>query len=115
MMALLRWLSRLIVLFIGAVFVLGQLFAGEFSLAGTLAAIGGVLAGLLAPFPSRQSWRNAVVVSGVVGLAGAALDVYEYYSVPHSSGNYYPWFLTGPFVLALLFIVWQAASAASNE
>jgi hypothetical protein len=30
MMALLRRLSRLIVLFIGAAFALGQLFAGEF-------------------------------------------------------------------------------------
>jgi hypothetical protein len=48
-------------------------------------------------------------VLGVVGLAGAAIDLHEYYSVPHASGNYYPWFLTGPFALALLFIMWQAA------
>lgn len=104
MPAALRW-SRIVVLFVAAAgFLFGQIFNGTFSLAGTLAGIGGLLAGTI-----RGAARRGLVLAGcVMGLAGAALHAWEYYSAPQVSGNYYPWFLTLPFAAGLLLIAWAA-------
>lgn len=104
MMALLHKLGGMIALFVGAAFLLGQLFAGAFSLGGTLASAGGIGAGLLARWPAVAAAKYAVTGACALGLAGAALDVYDYYSQAHIPGNYYAWFLTAPFVAALAFL-----------
>lgn len=103
-MALLHKLGRMIALFVGASFLLGQLFAGAFGLGGTLASAGGIVAGLLAKWPPVAAARHAVTGACALGLAGVALDVYDYYSQTHLPGNYYAWFLTAPFVAAILFL-----------
>lgn len=108
-----RW-NRNVVLFVAlAGFLFGQVFNGVYSMAGTLAGIGGVLAGALVTWISRPTVRWVVIVGCVVGLAGAALDVYDYYSTPHVSGNYYAWFLTVPFCFGLI-VIWQRAIRSSR-
>lgn len=108
-MTALHGLSRLIVLFVAiAGFLFGQLFNGVFSVAGTLAGVGGVLAAALAPFRARTHLRRVVIAGCALGLAGAALDVYDYYSTSHVSGSYYAWFLTLPFAAGLAVIGYRA-------
>jgi hypothetical protein len=101
-------LSRYLAAFGGAVFLLGQAFAGEFSPGGMLAGIGGLTAGALA-FVNLRSRASTLLLAGcAVGLAGAALHAYEYYSTPHLQGNYYAWFITAPFALALVYLAVRA-------
>lgn len=100
-----RGIIRTVVLFIAAAFLLSQLFDGTFSPGGTLAGIGGVLAGALAALASRPAVKRIVLAGCVLGLLGAALHAYEYYASPHLPGNYYAWFLTAPFTLGLVLIV----------
>jgi hypothetical protein len=105
-MAWVRELSRVIVLFVAAAgFLLGQLFTGDFTLAATLAGVGGVLAGALA---TARPLRRVVLLGCALALVGAALHIFDYYSVPQLPGNYYPWFLTGPFIAAALIIGYGA-------
>lgn len=109
-MTFLLRLSRLIAIFVGAAgFLFGQVFAGEFGVAGTLAGVGGVAAGILASFTWRASTRIMAIAACAIGLLGAGLHAYDYYSVPQLPGNYYAWFLTAPFAIALLFIAIHAA------
>jgi hypothetical protein len=103
-----RW-NRNVVLFVAiAGFLFGQVFNGVYSVAGMLGGIGGVLAGTLATLTSRPVIRWVVMAGCVVGLAGAALHVYDYYSTPHVAGNYYAWFLTLPFGIGLIVILYRA-------
>jgi membrane-bound ClpP family serine protease len=102
--------SRWIALFVGgAGFLFGQLFAGEFSIAGTLAGVGGVAAGMLTLRPWRNATRFAAFAACAMGLFGAGMHAWDYYSVPQLPGNYYAWFLTAPFAAALAFIAFDAA------
>ncbi|MGH7586861.1 MAG: hypothetical protein ACREMH_11480 [Gemmatimonadales bacterium] len=104
-MAAVLKVSRALVLFVAlAGFLLGQLFAGVASTAGMLAGIGGVLAagpGVLLP---RRTPRRVTLAGCALGLLGAALHLYDYFGSPQVPGNYYPWFLTLPFVAGLLLI-----------
>jgi hypothetical protein len=103
-------LCRLFVIFLGAAgFLFGQVFTGEFSFGGTLAGVGGVVAGALGSNSSRPVAKYTVIGACAIGLVGAGLHAYEYYSVPHVPGNYYAWFLTVPFAIALMVIAFQAA------
>jgi hypothetical protein len=107
--AALQGLSQVVVLFVAiAGFLFGQVFNGVFSVAGTLAGAGGVLAAGLATFRARTLLRRVVIAGCALGLAGAALDVYDYYSTSHASGNYYAWFLTLPFAAGLVVIGYRA-------
>ena len=108
-------LSRLVAIFVGAAgFLFGQVFSGVFSVAGMLGGLGGVAAGILAGLPSHRVPRPAVLAACIAGLLGAAMHVYDYYSRSHVPGNYYAWFLTGPFVVALIIIAFQAAKKPAH-
>jgi drug/metabolite transporter (DMT)-like permease len=109
LLAVLDRLSRYVAAFGGVVFLLGQAFAGALSLAGMLGAVGGLAAAALASVQLRPRLDTLLLAGCMVGLCGAALHVYEYYSTPHSPGNYYPWFITAPFALALSFLAVRAA------
>jgi hypothetical protein len=90
------------------VFLLGEAFAGELSPGGMLAGIGGLTAAALA-FMTLRSRASMLLLAGcAVGLGGAALHVYEFYSTPHLQGNYYAWFITAPFALALVYLAVRA-------
>jgi ABC-type Co2+ transport system permease subunit len=69
---------------------------------------------MLAALPSRHVPQSAIVAACVAGLVGAAMHVYEYYSSSQLSGNYYAWFLTGPFIVALIIIAFQAAKRPAS-
>jgi hypothetical protein len=104
-MAVLTEACRMVVLFVAAAgFLFGQLFAGDFSIGATLAGVGGVTAGILMTFRFHFILLRVTVIGCAAGLLGAGIDVYDYYSTPHAPGNYYPWFLTAPFAVALIFI-----------
>ena len=111
--------TRIYSAFVGASgFLFGQLFFGDFSIASTLAGVSGVLAGVIS-WPGfkmpRHPWLVPLCCSA--GLIGVALDAYGYYSKDHVPGNYYAWFLIGPFVICLLLIGYEAlrrGKATSN-
>jgi hypothetical protein len=97
-------ITRAYVVFVGASgFLFGQLFFGQFSLAATLAGLSGVISGIL----GRRITTRARLLTSLVcaaGLAGVAMDAFHYYSELHIPGNYYAWFLIGPFAAGLVFI-----------
>lgn len=102
-------LIRYVAGFFGVVFLFGQAFAGEFSLGGTFAAVGGIVAAALAYRTSPAVLRSLLLAGCAVGVLGAVLHAWEYYSVPHVPGNYYAWFITAPFALSLVYIAYRAA------
>ena len=99
-------IARGYVIFMGASgFLFGQLFFGTFSFAASLAGVSGISAGVLSwRSIERQGVRPFVVLSCIAGVVGVALDALHYYSHLDAPGNYYAWFLNGPFVVALLLI-----------
>ncbi len=103
--------ARSYVVFFGAAgFLFGQVFNGYFSFAGTLAGVSGILAAVLGGprAPRSAGLDHLVVPCCLAGCIGVALDAYHYYTVLDSPGNYYAWFLTGPYVGALLLIGYHA-------
>jgi len=87
-------------------FLFGQLFSGRFELAATLAGVFGLIAAVPGPgktnlVPTR-AW--VVLACSVLALVGVGLDAHDYYSREHSSGNYYAWFLIGPFCVAVALL-----------
>lgn len=105
----LRSLARLIVLFVGASFLLGQPFNGFFSVAATLTGVAGLALGAFTQDRKINDLniQYTILVLGLLCLLGAGLDVYGYYSEVRQSGNYYPWILVAPFLVAVLFLMWQ--------
>jgi rifampin ADP-ribosylating transferase len=106
-MNLLLGVARGWALFVGASgFLFGQLFFGQFSIAATIAGVGGVLAGALGG--TRQGRRLTlewfVFSCCVAGVVGVAFDAYDYYKHLNIPGNYYAWFMIGPFVVSLAVI-----------
>lgn len=105
-------IARKFVLFLAAAgFLFGQIFTGSFSIGGTMAGIGGLVAGILVGSSSAQA-RRAALAGSVIGLAGAALHVMEYYATANVPGNYYPWFLTLPFAAGLVVLGARSRMAA---
>jgi hypothetical protein len=113
LMLALRLLSHFVVLFVAAAgFLFGQLFNGHFSVVATAAGLGGLGAGILGLFTNSSAIRKIVVGSATVGVLGALFHVYDYYSSSSLQGSYYPWFLTGPYLICLLIVVWPSVRAA---
>jgi hypothetical protein len=100
-------IARGYAIFVGAFgFLFGQLFNGYFSIAATGAGIAGILAGT---FGGLRTARNVtiertIIFSCIAGFIGVAADAYNYYTKLDIPGNYYAWFLIGPFLGSLLFI-----------
>lgn len=105
-MTILLHVARGYVVFFGAAgFLFGQVFCGNYSIPATLAGVAGVLTGLISWLPSRSLVVRAIVtLCGVAGVVGVTMDALHYYTTLHSPGNYYAWFLIGPFTAFLLLI-----------
>lgn len=84
--------SGIILLTIG-MFLLGQMFAGEFTVDLTLAGLGGFLAaGLgLAIQPPTKRMHILIVGLACLSMLGVVMNAVSYYSVGHPVGAYYPW------------------------
>ena len=95
--------ARLWAFYMGFIFLFGQLFAGHFSAAATLAGVCGLVAAVLPVFKNERAKRIAAFVC-FASVAGVAGDVYDYYAHLAIPGNYYAWFLIGPFALATAFL-----------
>jgi hypothetical protein len=87
----------------GFIFLFGQLFAGRLSIAATTAGVCGLAAAVLPVFANERAKRTAALVC-FMSVAGVAGDAYEYYAHLAIPGNYYAWFLIGPFAAATAFL-----------
>jgi predicted Co/Zn/Cd cation transporter (cation efflux family) len=107
-------ISSIYALFMALVgFLFGQLFAGHFEVGATLAGVFGAAAAVLgvvnlvkssAAGPSSDTLRRATVGCALTALLGVALDAANYYLYLNITGNYYAWFMIGPFCAALALI-----------
>ena len=95
--------ARLYAFYMGAIFLFGQLFAGHFSPGATIAGVCGLITSVLPILTNERARRIAASVS-LAALAGVALDAYHYYTKLDIPGNYYAWFLIGPFAVAVAFL-----------
>lgn len=113
----LRSVARLVVLLVATSFLLGQPFNGYFSVTATLIGVAGLALGALSQDQKIDdlSIQYTILVLGILCLLGAGLDVYGYYSEARQSGNYYPWILMAPFVIAVLFLMWQFRVRATEK
>lgn len=87
-------------------FLFGQLFAGHLSVAASLTGCAGLVSALIAfKLASSERWTAGWARwTPLLALLGVALDVADYYLHLNIPGNYYPWFLVGPFVGALVLV-----------
>jgi len=98
---------RILVIFCAASgYLFGQLFFGDFAWHATIAGVFGTLAGSLGGKFGMGRKENAyiVVVFCVLAIIGVIFDAYNYYTNSHAPGNYFGWFLKGPFIASLLVI-----------
>lgn len=88
-------------------FLFSQLFFGNFEWHATLAGVFGLLVASLASKKCLVNRAQALLVILFCTLAviGVGLDAFHYYNHLNSSGNYYAWFLIGPYVACLVFIL----------
>lgn len=91
-------------------FLFGQLFAGYFSVAASLAGVAGLAcavgAFVLAAAPHRPvAW---VRWASLATLVGVAMDVASYYMYMAIPGNYYPWLLVAPFAGCVAWVGYAA-------
>ena len=98
-------------------FIFGQLFFGNFELGATLAGIFGLLGGALSgQFSRKTSLRSLIViVFCFISLCGVALDVYNYYANSHVPGNYYAWFMIGPYLAFMILIIWHVVNVMPSN
>ena len=91
----------------GAGFLFGQAFAGQFSFGATLAGVSGIASGILAILARELIRKKTLLtlVACVACLVGVLLDVRDYYVKDHSEGNYYAWFMIGPYLFGLLMLI----------
>jgi hypothetical protein len=93
-------------------FLFGQLFVGQLDLAGLVAGVFGLLAGVLSAkrFQNSVHLNRLVLVSCAAAIGGVAADAYSYYTTLNVQGNDYPWFLSGIFVFCLCVIAFSRFS-----
>lgn len=103
-------ISRAVVAFVAAAgFLFGQLFSGTFTLGASLAGFMGIAACALSLLSEGKPLLSGfLLVCCAASVAGVGLDVWRYYTELDSPGNYYAWFLVGPYLVALAVIA-QAA------
>jgi len=98
-------------------FLFGQAFFGNFSLPATVAGTAGTLAAV-AGFrltAGRIQTGTFAFWCAIAGLVGVAMDAANYYINLNAPGNYYAWFLNGPFCVALLFIAYTARKRSAQS
>ncbi len=87
-------------------FLFGQLFFNTFDWPATIAGVSGLLAGALSGRVGAEVRRLAplIVILCLAGLVGVALDARDYYAHYDIPGNYYAWFMIGPYCCCLVVI-----------
>lgn len=96
----------------GALCFFGQLFVGKFLPTATLMGLSGFVAGAagIGLGGGSQRCRRWALWGGSAGVAAVGLDVANYYIYLAIPGNYYAWFMFGPYAAALAFIAVLAAA-----
>jgi hypothetical protein len=91
-------------------FLFGQLFFGQFTFAATLAGVAGATSAVIGFKLSSHSntLKVPVTVCACGAVVGVAMDAIHYYRDFAIPGNYYGWFMIGPFCLAQAFIAYAA-------
>jgi hypothetical protein len=105
-------ISRVYVIFVAASgFLFGQMFFGRFDWPSTIAGIVGVLSGASSGrfIGSSRLRSNTVILLCLASIAGVGFDAHQYYEKYDIPGNYYAWFLFGPYCLFLLVLIANAA------
>lgn len=101
------------VLFVGFSFLFGQLFFGDFEWSASVAGLCGFLAAVFAGGFATRTRVARIITIGlcIVALVAVGFDAYRYYAHHDIPGNYYAWFMIGPYCacLALLvgYLIWQ--------
>jgi hypothetical protein len=112
-------ICRIYAMFVAASgFLFGQLFFNTFDWPATIAGLSGLLAGALSGRAAAEVRRLAplVVILCLAGLVGVALDAHDYYAHYDIAGNYYAWFMIGPFCCCLVVIaLWVSLSRSPGR
>jgi hypothetical protein len=105
----LRTIFRALILFVGFSFLFGQLFVGNFDIPATMTGIFGLAFAVVAGENNYESGKNraTIITVGSVCFIGVMFDVLSYYMSNPSPGNYYAWFLIGPYIIAVFFLMQQ--------
>lgn len=101
----------------GVGFLFGQVFAGHFSVAASLAGCAGLAcavgAVMLAAHPvATVSWVRWAALAALVGVA---LDIASYYLYLAIPGNYYPWLLVLPYALCIAWVGYTAHRRSATK
>ena len=110
-------ICRFYVIFVAAAgFLFGQLYFAIFEWPATIAGVFGLLSGgLSGKFVTNSRARSfAVILFCFTSVVGVAFDAYNYYAHLNIPGNYYAWFMIGPFCLCLLVITWKVSGNKSS-
>ena len=113
----LRAICRGYLVFIGLFgFLFGQAFFANFDLPATVAGLCGIFTAVIAGDRNYNSGQNVkyVLINGSLCLFGVTLDALGYYMSNPSAGNYYAWFLIGPYIVAVAFLMQQFAFRSSG-
>lgn len=99
-------IASIFVLCVSGFCFLGQLFVGKLLPTAMAMGILGLMAGMAGISVSSGSAKHKkrAVWSAVAGLLAVAADVANYYLYLAIPGNYYGWFMFGPYAAALAFI-----------
>jgi hypothetical protein len=106
--------SCVLVLGMSGLCFFGQVFVGRFLPTATAMGVFGAIAALTGIRVAGGSGRHRrwAAWSGAAGVLAVAADVANYYTYLAIPGNYYPWFMFGPYAAALALI---AAAAATGK
>ena len=106
------------VIFVAAFgFIFGQMFFNNFAWGASLAGVFGIISGIFGgKFAYKTLLRSKTIIACcILSLGGVSLDAYNYYANLDSPGNYYAWFMIGPFCFALLLIIWGIIHNAPSD
>ena len=113
-MTLLIILCRACVAYVASAgFLFGQLFFGQFEIHATIAGACGLAMLILSISLAAKTQLMTTITyfCGIMALGGASYDMAEYYlNVSPNSGSYYPWFLIVPYIISLVFLMWELFS-----
>ena len=100
-------LCRVVLAFMGVIFLFGQMFFATFEWHSTAMAVGAfLLAGLTGlPVGAGPKLTQIGLAGGAAALVATGVDIHAYYAAERSPGNYYAWFLILPFVGAAIFVM----------
>lgn len=110
-------LGRGVAVWFGVVMFFGQVFCNNFTMPGNIMGCSAVLAALFSWMSERRVplSRFFVVLACISGVTGVVLDAMYYYTTVHAPGNYWAWFLFGPFCIVLLFIAVAAIAGKASD